>query len=265
MALQVESFSSVITTEPRPARCGLAEQGTARWEEEEKDRFHEREAPEAPTGIVVTMLWSATVYSRRKDRCSGRERGNRGGGGGRARPAACCHNWTRLCSAAILVFRTGRHIPCFMALSSWTHHISRGLARREDEKQITRERERARRKLKLCSGCWMLISFFLFVAHGKDFLLTLSCCCWMQVSRDAESCQEPSATPSLTSPRTRLLFLLLSLEIIVWYSIGAFAANWSLLFHFYFNSVLKEQKLTQWHNHRNRIICHAFVFFCFFW
>lgn len=71
----------------------------------------------------------------------------------------------------------------------WKHHI-RG--RKGAEKQIIEVREGEwarvnekvsevktdRTRLGLRSGCWMLISFLLFVAHGKDFHLTLAVASW---------------------------------------------------------------------------------------
>lgn len=78
MALQAKSFSSIITAEPLTLQRGPteedkqrkgAEQGEREREREAKKRdgFPEREASMALGGIVVTVLYSSSVYSRETD------------------------------------------------------------------------------------------------------------------------------------------------------------------------------------------------------
>ena len=99
---------------------------------EKKDRFHEWEASKVPRGIVVTMLYSTSVYSRERETHGW---GGRDGGW----DAACrmlssrqCSNHTSLGSILVIIARahthTHTHTPFPYNCHShvlWKHRVNR--------------------------------------------------------------------------------------------------------------------------------------------
>lgn len=75
MALQAKSFSSIITAEPLTLHRGPTEEDKQRKgakqgrerEAKKRDGFPEREASTVLGGIVVSVLYSSSVYSRETD------------------------------------------------------------------------------------------------------------------------------------------------------------------------------------------------------
>lgn len=65
------------------------------------------------------------------------------------------------------------------------------------------EAERRRARAELCSGCWMLISFLLFVAHGKNFHLTLAAVA--RAHADSLWCRFVCVTVTLTVVSSEIL------------------------------------------------------------
>lgn len=83
MALQAKSFSTIITAEPLTLHRGPTEEDKQRKgvtqgrerEAKKRDGFPEREASTVLGGIVVTVLYSSSVYSRETDEHVRREEG----------------------------------------------------------------------------------------------------------------------------------------------------------------------------------------------